>query len=87
MSCVGDWQLTEVLGSGAQGRVYKCQHVSTGATGAMKLVSKPAAGSTQEARLALEVDILTNLNSDSVVKCFDVMWDVNLGDGVCAAWC
>lgn len=65
---VGDYRLTEEIGSGSFGTVYKGRHVTTGDLAAVKTISRTGLSSKLEVLLGTEVEAMRKISSPHVVK-------------------
>lgn len=65
---VSDYRLSEELGHGNFGWVYKGVNLKTGEIAAVKAIDKNSLTPKMQELLATEIQALTNINSDSVVR-------------------
>ena len=65
---VGDYRLTEEIGSGSFGTVYKGRHVTTGEVAAVKTISRASLSPKLEVLLGAEVESMRKISSPWVIK-------------------
>lgn len=65
---VGDYRLTEELGSGSFGTVYKGRHMTTGEIAAVKTISRASLSPKLEVLLGAEVESMRKISSPHVIK-------------------
>jgi TANK-binding kinase 1 len=61
------WNVTEVLGQGATGNVYKCRHKKTGELFAVKTFNSVSFGRPMDVQMR-EFEVLTRLSHENIVK-------------------
>ena len=69
------YNLGEVLGEGAYGKVWKVTHKTSGLERAMKQIKKSAIIKEDQERLFSEMNILKNLDHPHIVKLFELFQD------------
>lgn len=75
---IGDYELLELMGTGAQGRVFKARCISSenpkvekGGLVALKILNRASADPKEEVRFKRQADILEKLNDPGICKYID----------------
>lgn len=70
-----DYQINDILGSGAYGEVRKCVSKKTGKICAVKIIKQDAMNKTEQKQLEVEIEILKQIDHPNIIKVYEAYKD------------